>query len=59
MEGDHRKRSNEEMNENVERPSRGPQRRTRDSGAMTPTDYLRGGKGRREEEPADALSGDR
>lgn len=36
MEGDHRRRSNVEVPENVERPSRGPRRRTRDSGAVSP-----------------------
>jgi hypothetical protein len=40
MEREHRKRSNDNPPENVERPARGRQRRTRDSGALpdvTPT----------------------
>lgn len=34
MEGGHRKRSQEDLPENVERPARGRLRRTRDSGAL-------------------------
>lgn len=34
MDRDDRKHSNENVPENLERPSRGPRRRTRDSGAL-------------------------
>lgn len=36
MDADHRQRGDVEVPENVERPSRAPRRRTRDSGAVPP-----------------------
>jgi hypothetical protein len=41
MDGDQRKVGNEDVTENVERPARGPRRRTRDSGALPDLDDLR------------------
>jgi hypothetical protein len=38
---DHPKHNDEDVTENVERPARGPRRRTRDSGALPDRDDLR------------------
>ena len=42
MEGDHRRRINERLPDDSERPSRGPRRRTRDSGAVDDTPAVKG-----------------
>ena len=49
MEGDHRRRISERLPDDTERPSRGPTRRTRDSGAIDSVTTVKG-----RAEPADA-----